>query len=104
MKAAVDPCEANVTSSSRIVVTRPPMYGMNRPKKTMTARGAGQRHAQDDQEQALRDPVDRRDDGRPAQVAADPLEGDVSARGDLRRVARCWPTTAPRPTPCRRPS
>ena len=40
MRAAVVPCAAYVTNSSRMVVTNPPMYGMNRPKKTMTASGA----------------------------------------------------------------
>ena len=35
----VVPCDATVTISRMIVVTNPPMYGMNRPKKTMTASG-----------------------------------------------------------------
>ncbi len=34
--AAVWPALDSVTNSRMIVVTRPPIYGMNRPKKTMT--------------------------------------------------------------------
>ena len=43
---------------------------------------AGQGHAKEDQEESLRGTVERGDDGGPAQVSADPLEGDVAARRD----------------------
>ena len=58
----------------------PPMYGMNRPKKTMTASGATERHPQDPQEEPDREPVERRDDRGPAQVPADARERVVAGR------------------------
>ena len=57
----------------------------------------GQRHTQEDQEQSLRDGVDHRDDGRPAKVAADPLEGDVSTRRDLLATPRVRRRQCPDP-------
>ena len=38
----------------------------------------GQGHAKEDQEESLHGAVERGDDRGPAQVAADPLEGDVT--------------------------
>ena len=54
------------------------MYGMNRPKKTMTASARRIGHPQDHQEESFHDPVEGGDHRRAAQVAADPLERDVS--------------------------